>query len=182
MIGKIRCDDNKRAFAQEPCQRLCSSVHRLWVWFGRAHRHSVSAPGAPHHKLDHQLIVITMTEIILCSYSGITLWMDIILVSNVTARRRIPLLPMFCHWLGQRPVWGWGTISGEVQSSSLHVLPQNHKLLGRLHFKVLLCMHVVPQNTFTNWHWQVVLKEIDLPVVEHGQCEQALRSTRQEEK
>ena len=48
------------------------------------------------------LIVITMMEIVLV----IVLWMDIILVSNVTARRRIPLLPMFCHWLGQRPVWG----------------------------------------------------------------------------
>ena len=44
--------------------------------------------------------------------------------------------------------------------------------------KLTLCL----KTPFTNWHWQVVLKEIDLPVVEHGQCEDALRTTRQEEK
>ena len=52
-------------------------------------------------------IVMTLMEIILAlSQSGISNTMDVIPVSYVTAWRTIPLLAMFCHWLGQRPVWG----------------------------------------------------------------------------
>ena len=77
-------------------------------------------------------IVMTLMEIILLalSQSGISITMDIIPVSYVTAWRTIPLLPMFCHWLGQRPVWGRGTISGglighsSVESSSPLLLSQ----------------------------------------------------------
>ena len=47
------------------------------------------------------IVVIVITLI-----SGISNTMHIIPVSYVTAWRTIPLLPMFCHWLGQRPVWG----------------------------------------------------------------------------
>ena len=113
----------KESFAQEPCRRLCSSVYRLWVWFVRAHRHSVSAPG--HHQLDH-CGDCDEHDGDLPSWSGIIFLMDIILISNVKARRTIPLLPMLCHWLGQDQFGA----EGQFQVESL----------DRVQFKVFLCL------------------------------------------